>query len=272
MEIISHIKIIETIKNHFPNFMADIGQVEIKYSDRSVYVINRIENSNKSTDLIADLLQFEEIASEIDLYQYRKPSYLQDIRDGKTRIDSLNKYLKSGDKSELTTGIKSLFQSIDVSSSAFGSFKKDHYIFCLTDQADSDYHFSQFNEACVKFRFIPKHRSSLIKFYKVKYLAELENFSRLKREIQKTFNLELKVKNGMTLAPFIKNDFFKLEHEYRILFTIHMEKLLNRFKIDDYEMAFLNSLNKCDSYIEIPLDNPLFQLKVVEIRISNKNG
>jgi len=268
MNIISHTKILNLVKKHFPNFDGKIWQVEIVDGD-NVNFVKRERNHIIHTDLIEDHLQFEKITGEIDLYHYRKPCHLQHLKNGRTRIDSLNKYMQNGDTKELSTGVHSFFQSINETAKGFDNFKKGHFIFCLTDRGNSDYHFENFGEACVKLRFIPKHRSNLIQFYKVKYLSELDKFFQLKKEIKDSFDLELKIKNGISLAPFVKEDRFKPEHEYRILFTVHMEKLMNQLAIDEHESSFLKVLEKNEEYIEMPLDNPIFQLDILDITFKN---
>ena len=74
----------------------------------------------------------------------------------------------------------------------------------------------------------------------------------------------------MSLVPFVKDDSYEPDHEYRILFTTHMEKILNHLVIDEYERIFLNDLNREKKFIEMPLNNSLFELKVEDVIVFKK--
>lgn len=265
MEIINHKEVLTLIKKYFPHFIGNASNLKIQSSDNSIYITRRKNNSIIEEDILKELIQFEDIRFPLTLYHYRKSEYLEDINNGITRIDSLNKYLDNGDQNELSTGINIFNEKLNDADFDFHSFKGDHYIFCLTDKPKSKYHFKEFGNTCIEFKFTPKVNSSLIKFCKVKYLEELTNFIELQETLQSRYGLKLKLKSGATISPFVKANDYKPEREFRILFNVYIEELLKHLAIDSDELNFLHELKRYPNYIEIPLDNTLFKLSVVNI-------
>jgi hypothetical protein len=265
MEIIKHQEILNLVKEYFPDFTGGIGNIRYQPTDKSLYITRRSNNSINEEDILLDLIKFEQISNPITLYHYRKSEYIEDIINGITRVDSLNKYLDSGDKNELSIGI-SLFNSTLIEGDFnFNLFKGEHYIFCLTDKPNSEYHFNEFGNACIEFKFTPKVNSNLIKFYKVKYLKELTNFIDLKESLKNRFGINLKLKFGTTISPFIKSNKYTAECEFRMLFNVYYEQILKHSTIDMSELDFLKEIKRFPNYIEMPLNNSLFKLSVENI-------
>ena len=269
MPILTESRILESIKNYYPKFEGEPWNIEIDYRNRKINAIQRDKSSSLGKDILFQLLGFEKIQSEIVLYHYRNPDYLEDIRNGITRIDSLNKYLDvlGGDKRELSVGIESFYQSIDTSTNAFSNYKKEHFIFCLTDIAESEHHYQNFGKACIKFRYQPTNATSLVKLYKIKYLDDLRPLLALREEILDKYNMELNIRNGFSIAPFVKTEKHRIESEYRLMFDTHQEKVNRYLVIDEGESEFLESLNRNELYLEMPLINPLFKLTVEDITV-----
>lgn len=273
---ISEAKILELIKQYFPDFKFESGDFRI---DKKNDVIKIVENNEKiEEDLLYKHIEkkyFKKSNSGDTFYHFVPLKYVFPIleKEGKIRMYNLNKYLKD-DSTEFSYFLERLGIKLPKPKEQIKSVKENIFIFSCTTDNISDKQWQRFGETekvvCLKLKInFNGQKNYAFDIRKVAYATELSKLFCLQESIIKNYNKKLEIQGWSCFAKFMKRGYFDWEKEIRLCFDKSISRVCNKIGMPSSDEDVY-----CDngtSYIEMQLINDSFELKVEEVQVREDN-
>ncbi len=270
-------KIEEHIKLHYPNILFKYNDVNIKDDVIIIETNKRTNGVIKIEYPLSKYLKerdFKKSISGDTFYHFVPLKYVFKIlEERKIRLYNLNKYLKD-DSTEFSYLLERLGIELPKPEEQIKKLKENNFVFSCTTNNILDKHWQRFGKTekvvCLKLKinFTDKENFA-IDIRKVAYSTELSKLLSLQEYIFNEYNKRLEIQGWSCFAKFTKRGYFDWEEEIRLCFDNIAQPICN-------QLGMPSSREKvyCDngtSYIELPLMNDYFELKVQEVQVRKDN-
>lgn len=285
-----NLRILELFNNHFPDFKFESHQIEFSPSKKIINILDR-PRGGLEIDMFAefvDSIYFNKSEKKY-LYHYLSIEYLEKIiEDNKIRLYNLSKYVKNkNDPREYSYFIDRIGDLIPNAEKYLAAIIKDIFIISCTSEKESTEHWNYYgkqNAACICFSLEIKNNYDAYDAYDVDvrtvvYESELTKLFCLQQCIKEEFGYSLDLSKTYQFSKFVKRSYYEWEKEVRICFdnnAFQIGKKLESFltngeitksKNDIYFEIKEDELK--NKYIEVPLKNDFFELKIESIQLKN---
>jgi hypothetical protein len=270
-KMVSHSKIASLIKSHFPDF--NFNDYHINAKNGIVKIEERKRGKLIPDELLSNYIKerYFSVYTENSLYHYLPINYVENIENGKLRLYNLAKYINNGnDVKEFSFFFDKMRILFPKPEQQLKNLVDNIFVLSCTTKRNSDEHWKMFGQnegACIHFNLKIKKDKNVVDVRNVVYESELTKLFCLKQCIKEQFDYELELSNFNLFSKFTKRSFYEWEKEVRICFDNNINKInkkINTLQNDKYFKIMDDIENRC-KYIEIPLQNDFFEIKIKDI-------
>ena len=270
-------KIEEHIKIYYPNIIFRYNDIYINDNVITIETHKRKNGVIKIGHPLSDYLKeqyFKKSVSGDTFYHFVPLKYVFTIlKEKKIRLYNLNKYLKD-DSTEFSYFLERLGIKLPKLEEQIRKVKEKIFVFSCTTDNILDEHWQRFGKTektvCLKLKINFKDQANnAIDIRKVAYATELSKLFSLQEFIFEKHNKRIEIQGWSCFAKFTKRSYFDWEKEIRLCFDNIAQLICNKLGMpSSREDVF------CDngtSYIEMPLINDYFELRVEEVHVREDN-